>query len=109
MTKKDFIELTDYHYYRGRSKKESIVALFFDWKVCDEGTGFKYCVFACATNSNKKELINSLYNVVVNDEDTDWWIHCIVAPEDRYRFKVPISGSGLRSLIKYERVVDDEC
>ena len=104
MTKKDFIEMTDYHYYRGSSKENSLVALFFDWKQNDEGRGYKYCVFARATNSNKKELINALYDVVINDKDTDWWIQCIVAPEDKYRFRVPPCGSGLTSLIKYERV-----
>jgi len=95
MTKKDFIEACDYHKY-GNRNEYGMIALFFDWKGGENFRGFKYCVYARALKSNKKELINALYDLVFNDKDTDWWINCRVAVTDEERFKVPIVASGLR-------------
>lgn len=103
MTKKEFNEMTSYHQY-GKRNESGIIALFFDWKTTDEGVGFKYCVFARALNSNKKELTDALYNLVFNETDTPWHINCAIAPTDKQRFKVPIMSSGIRSLVKYEPV-----
>ena len=101
MTKKEFIERSSYHVY-GRRNDSGVVALFYDWKVTDEGRGFKYCVYARALNSTKKDLTNTLYDFVSGKiEDTDWWIQLVVTQNDSQRFKVPIMGSGLNSLIKY--------
>jgi hypothetical protein len=101
MTKKDFIERTSYHKYTGHPSDNNVNALFFDWQSNDEGHGYKYCVYARALNATKKELEKALFDFVTGVvEDTDWWIQIVVAETDKQRFKVPISGSGLRSLIK---------
>lgn len=103
MTKKEFREMTSFHQY-GKRNDNGLIALFFDWQVTDNGTGFKYCVYARATKSNKRELENAMYDLVFNEKDTDWWINCAIAPSDKQRFKVPIMGSGISKLIKYELV-----
>lgn len=103
MTKKEFREYTSYHQY-GKRNENGVIAMFFGWNETNEGTGYKFAVYARATNSNKKELENNLYNLVFNNQDTDWWINCAIAPTDKQRFKVPLSSSGLRNLVKYEMV-----
>lgn len=100
MTKKEFKELTSYHKYTGHPSDNNINALFFDWKSNDEGTGFKCCVFARACNATKAELEEALFNAVTKDIDTPWYIQLVVAETDKQRFKVPLCGSGLNSLIK---------
>jgi hypothetical protein len=103
MTKKEFLEYCSYHKYVSRLKENNVNALFFEWKSDDEGTGYKYCVYARACNATKQDLINTLYDYYRGRIlDTDWWIQLVVAPENRYRFKVPLSGSGLTKLIKYD-------
>jgi hypothetical protein len=102
MTKKDFNEMTDYHQY-GKRNDSGALALFFGWKSTDEGTGFSHCVYARTLNSNKKELTDALYNLVVKGEDVpQWWINCAVIQNDKQRFKVPLGSSGLNGLIKYK-------
>jgi len=106
MTKKDFTKEADLHTYGGRTES-AIKALFFDWKAGqnEDGShfrGFKYCVFARAKNATKKQLIDALYNAIHKDEDTPWFIQCIIAQNDSQRFKVPVCSSGLTKLIKYE-------
>ena len=101
MTKKDFIKEVDLHVY-GSRRENSIKALFFDWKQGENFRGFKYCVYARAMNATKKELIDALYNAIVKDEDTPWYIQCIIAQTDEQRFRVPVVSSGLTKLIKYE-------
>lgn len=102
MTKKEFKQLASYHKYTGFPSDNNVNALFFDWKETPEGRGYKYCVYARAKLANKTELENALYSIVTNQvDDTEYYIQLVAAPTDRQRFKVPISGSGLRSLIKY--------
>lgn len=101
MTKKEFIEMSSYHQY-GKRNDSGIIALFFDWKTNDEGNGYKYCVYARATSSTKKELINSLYDAITNDVSTPWYIQTIIAQNDKQRFKVPVVASGLTCLIKHK-------
>lgn len=103
MTKKEFNEMTSYHKYGNRN---GLIAMFFGWKQTEEGTGYKFAVFARACNSNKKELTNALYDLVENDADTPWWINCAIAPTDKQRFKVPLMSSGLIKLVKYEPVTE---
>lgn len=100
MTKKDFRELTDYHLY-GKQNESGVKALFFDWKQNDEGRGFKFVVFARASNATKKDLEDALYKLVFNEEETPWWINCAVAPTDKQRFKVPLVASGLTKLFTH--------
>ena len=102
MTKKEFKELTSDHKYTGRPRENNVNALFFDWKETEEGRGYKYCVYARALNATKADLEKTLHDFIEGRiQDTDWWIQLVVAQTDEQRFKVPISGSGLRSLIKY--------
>ena len=101
MIRKEFIEKSDFHKYTGRTKENSTNALFFDWKSNDEGNGYKYCVFARATCATKADLVKTLHDFVEGKiDDTDWWIQLVVAPTDKQRFKVPISGGGLNCMIK---------
>lgn len=100
MTKKEFKERTSYHKYTGHPSDNNVNALFFGWQSNNEGTGFKYCVHARACNATKKELEKALFDAVTKDIDTPWYIQLVVAETDRQRFKVPLCGSGLNSLIK---------
>lgn len=101
MTKKEFKELTSYHKYTGRPRENNVNALFFDYKETDEGRGYKYCVYARATNATKADLEKALYDIVTKQvDDTDWWIQLVAAPTDRQRFRVPLMGSGLSHLIR---------
>lgn len=79
MTKKEFLERSDYHKYTGRPKENNINALFFDWKETPEGRGYKYCVFARAINASKTELVKSLHDFVEGRiEDTEWYKHQMI-------------------------------
>ena len=100
MTKKAFIELASYHQY-GKRNEHGMIALFFNWISNNDGIGYKYCVYARTLQSNKKELINALYNAITKDENTPWYVQTIIAQEDKQRFKVPIVASGLSCLIKH--------
>lgn len=98
MTKKEFLELIDYHVY-GVHRDSMIKAIFYD----HERSGYKYCVYARAVNATKKQLVDELYNFVTGKiEDTSWYIQIVVAQNEDERFKVPIVASGLRQLIKYK-------
>jgi len=104
MNKKEFLELCDYHKYTGAGRENGdLNALFFDWK---SGEGYKYCVYARACNATKQQLVNVLYDFVTGKkQDVDeYYIQLIVAPADEFRFKVPISGSGLTSLISSKKL-----
>lgn len=106
MTKKEFLEYCSYHKYTGRPRENNTNALFFEWKSDDNGTGYKYCVYARACNATKQDLINTLYNYYRGRIlETDWWIQLVVAPTDELRFKVPLMGSGLTNLVKYNKVL----
>ena len=106
MTKKEFLEFCDYHKYTGAGRDSGDMnALFFDWKT---GDGYKYCVYARACNATKQQLVDVLYDFVTDKkQDVDeYYIQLVVAPQDELRFKVPISGSGLRSLISERKLYE---
>ena len=113
MTKKEFIELADYHRYRGAGRDSGdLNALFYDWK---QGTttdnkifvGYKYCVWARTCNATKKELIDILYNFITGKiEDTPWYIQLTIALTDKQRFKVPVDGNSLHSMRPYDKEAD---
>jgi hypothetical protein len=113
MTKKEFLEMVDYHRYRGAGRTTGdLNAVFFEWK---HGTttdnkifvGYKYCVWARACNATKKELVDALYNFIEGKiEDTPWYIQLTVALTDKQRFKVPMNGSGLHSMRPYDKEAD---
>lgn len=106
MIKKEFLELCDYHKYTGAGRDNGDMnALFFDWKT---GDGYKYCVYARACNATKQKLVTALYDLVTGKkQDVDeYYIQLVVAPSDEFRFKVPVSGSGLRSLIAEKKLYE---
>jgi hypothetical protein len=105
MTKKEFTERSDYHKYTGAGRNSGDVnALFFDWK---QGMGYKWCVYARACNATKQELVKALYDVVTGKrEDVEYYIQIVVAPTDEFRFKVPLSGSGLNTLINGKKLYE---
>ena len=99
MSKKEFRELCDYHKYTGSGRENNISAIFFD----RNHNGNKYCVYARTSVAGKEALINELWDFVTGKiEDTVWYIQLVVAFTDEQRFKIPICGSGLRSLIRYK-------
>ena len=103
MTKKEFKERLSYHRYTGRPKVVNINAIFFDWKEGEDFRGYKYCIYSRAINATKAQLEAMLYDFIHGKiEDVEWNIQLVVADTDQERFKVPIMGSGLRSLIKYK-------
>jgi hypothetical protein len=104
LTKKDFKEMISYHPYRGGGSR-GFNALFFDWKTGEKFNGFKYCVWARTENATKKELEGTLYDYItgkITDADIPWYIQLIEAPTDQQRFKVPLSASGLNSMVKHQ-------
>ncbi len=106
MNKKEFLELCDYHKYTGAGRENGdLNALFFDWK---SGEGYKYCVYARACNATKQKLVSVLYDLITGKkQDVDeYYIQLVVAPTDEFRFKVPICGSGLNSLISGKKLYD---
>jgi len=99
MTKKEFLKLCYYSKYTGAGRNDGDTnALFFDWKT---GDGYKYCVYARACNATKADLVTALYDFVSGktEDVQEWYIQLVVAPLDELRFKVPLSGSGLNTLI----------
>ena len=89
MTKKDFKERCSFHTYtRGREKHN---AIFFDWQNTDQGRGFKFAVAVSRENSTKKDLLNDLYNWVINGVEPSWWIRYKYAETDSKRFKTPLA------------------
>ena len=104
LTKKEFLEYCSYHKYTGKPKENNVNALFFDWQSNDNGTGYKYCVYARAIKATKQDLINSLYDYIKGRiNDTPYYIQLLIAQNDAQRFKVPLMGSGLTKLIDYNK------
>ena len=104
MTKKDFLTRCDFHKYTGAGRdKGDMNALFFDWKL---GYGYKYCVYSRACNATKQELVNVLYYLVTGEKDDvdEYYINLYIAPIDELRFKIPIMGSGLYTLISNQKL-----
>ena len=106
MTKKDFKELTDYHQYTGGARENNVNALFFGWREIEidgqKYRGFSHCVYARAINATKKVLEETLYEFLTGKiKDTPYYIQLVAIQNDKQRFRVPLAGSGLRSLIKY--------
>ena len=103
-SKKEFLEMTDYHKMTGNGRENDLSGLFFDWKTGDiDGKvfgGFKYCVWGRTSLTGKKKLEDQLYDFLTGKiQDTEYYIQLIVAETDMQRFKVPIGG-GFRNLIK---------
>ena len=108
MTKKEFIELCDYHPYTYHGNRESAVgAIFFN----KGKNGFKYCVYGRICLTGKKMLIDTLWKFLQGKiEDTPYYIQLIIAPTEEHQFKVPLQASGLSGLLtqnakRYEKVV----
>lgn len=110
MTKKEFKERIRYQKMTGAGRENDIGAVYFDWKSGDiDGkifVGYKYCVYGRTERTKKDELIDALYKVVMGlVDDTPWYIQLVIAQNDIQRFKLPMTGSALRHLIKYEKPV----
>lgn len=106
MTKKEFKELIDYHKYTGGARENNVNALFFGWREIEvdgqKYRGFSHCVWARAINATKKELEKALYDFLTGKiQDTEYYIQLVVIQNDTQRFRVPLAGSGLNSLIKH--------
>lgn len=101
MTKKEFIQMCDYHQYTSRGNREdNIGAVFFDRNQ----NGNKYCVYARICLTGKKVLIDTLWDFITEKiDDTPYYIQLVVAETEDQRFKIPINSGGLRSLL-YQNV-----
>jgi hypothetical protein len=107
MTKKSFKEMVSYHPYRGYGTK-GFNALFFDWKSEDINgkyiVGFKYCLWARTENATKKELEDTLYDYItgkITDNEIPWYMQLAEASIDQQRFKVPLGGKSLNSMVNH--------
>lgn len=90
MTKKQFKEQCNTDHVYGRGAKR-INAIYFDWKETDQGRGFKYAVATRAVNYTKAELLNTMYDWVVNGIHLPFHVFSRFGQYDNQRFKVPIS------------------
>lgn len=105
MTKKEFKSLIDIHKYTGGGRENDITAVYFDWKtggIADKWRGgYKYCVYARTSMATRDELINALYDVVTGKKEDveEYYINLAAAPTDDFRFKVPLTASGLGGLL----------
>ena len=105
ITKKEFKELIDYHKYTGGAKENAVNALFFGWREIEVNgqkyRGFSHCVYTRAVNATKKELEDTLFQFLNGKiEDTPYYIQLTAIENDTQRFRVPLGGNGLYSLIK---------
>jgi len=89
-SKKEFKEYCDLSHVYGRGANRTN-AIFFDWKVTEEGRGFKYAVAASIENCTKAELFNHLYNWVCKDIALPHFVRYKFAINDTDRFKTPLS------------------
>jgi hypothetical protein len=89
MTKKDFKERCDFHRYTGGRERHNVI--FFDWKVTDEGRGFKFAVAASTENSTKKDLFDAFFEWVTKEIEPSYWVRYKYAETDANRFKVPLA------------------
>jgi hypothetical protein len=62
MTKKEFKEGCSFHLYTGRREKHNVI--YFDWKVTEDGRGFKYAIAARRDLCTKKRLTDLFYTMV---------------------------------------------
>jgi hypothetical protein len=88
MTKKEFKDRCNFHVYtgwNGHRIKHNVI--YFD----HNNNGFKYAVALNIKDGNKAELINVLYDWVVNGITPPWYVRCKYAISDEKRFKVGLS------------------
>lgn len=89
ITKKSFKEKCDTgHVYKGNGTRTN--AIYFDWQDTPEGRGFKYAVAMDTRNGTKPELLEVLYQWVVNGVEPHYYVRYKYAENDAKRFKVPI-------------------
>jgi len=100
LTKKEFKDLCSFHVYTGRGEKHNVI--FYDWKVTDNGRGFKYGIVANIKDMTKKDLFDEFYRCIILElHQSDnlfiapWWMHknyrFKYAGTDNERFRVPLS------------------
>jgi hypothetical protein len=93
MTKKAFKELCRFELYTGVSRR--INAIFYDYKRGEiDGKyfgGYKFRVSANVKDCTKKELINILYDWVINEKPIPWYANYKYVETDMERFKPPLS------------------
>jgi len=58
MTKKEFKENCSFHVYSSTREKHNVI--YFDWKVTDEGRGYKYAIAGKVGEVTKAQLLNYL-------------------------------------------------
>jgi len=92
-TKKKFREDCDTNHVYGRGR-DRFNTIYFDWKVNDNGRGFRLAVAARASCCTKAELFNHFYDWQTHGIEVPYYVLTREAHTDTERFKVPLSFSG---------------
>lgn len=96
ITKKLFKEEINYHTY-STGNGVSVRAIFFDYSNnVEAGVGYKFML--ASFYMNKAELINAAYDWMINGGNPSFDVHYAIAPEDKFRFKIPLSGNQLLNI-----------
>lgn len=96
ITKKQFKQEINYHTY-GNGRSVSLRAIFFDYSNdTNKGVGYKFMM--SSLELNKTELINAAYDWMVKEGNPNYDVHYAFAPEDKFRFKIPLSGNAVLNL-----------
>ena len=92
LTKKEFKENCSFHLYTSTKEKHNVI--YYDWKVTEDGRGFKYAIAARRELCTKKQLTDYFYQMVQNHDAVDMFPHYIrymIRTDDRHRFRVPLA------------------
>ena len=92
LTKKEFKENCDFHLYTGNRERHNVI--YYDWKVTEEGRGFKYAIAARRDLCTKKRLTDLFYEMVKDHNAVNMFPHYIryrIRLHDKDRFRVPLA------------------
>jgi len=92
MTKKEFKEQCSFHLYTSRSERHNVI--YYDWKVTDDGRGFKYAIAGKIGLVTKVQLFNYFYQMVQDHGSVDnfpYHIRYKIRTDDKHRFRVPLA------------------
>jgi len=87
MTKKEFKERCSFHEYGGGQNKRN--AIYYGYK---QDYGWKYMVKGIVSEVKRNDLLEILYDWVMNDVEPPYWVQTNYAEKDNRRFKIAIIG-----------------
>jgi len=87
LTKKEFKELCSFHEYGGGPNKRN--AIYYGYK---QDYGWKFMVKGIVSEVKKNELLDILYDWVMDDIEPPYWVQSNYAKNDNRRFKIAVVG-----------------